>query len=83
MKRRDEDVVSATEIAQWAWCPESWRLELLGHRPGNERALRRGEKRHSSLARFEGWSAVATKLGLWLLVLALLLVALALVLVMR
>lgn len=80
MRIRDPEIVSASEIASWAWCPESWRLETLGHEPGNERDLRRGERRHSLLARFERWSALALRLGVWLVVLALLL-AVAFVLV--
>lgn len=79
--KRSDDMVSASEIAAWAWCPESWRLKALGHEPGNGRALRRGERRHTFLARFERWSGAAVRLGVWLFVLGLLLAALALVLV--
>jgi hypothetical protein len=79
MKRTD-DVVSASEIAAWAWCPESWRLENLGFEPENQAALKRGEKRHALTALFERWSRSAISLGLWLLALAVLLAVLALVL---
>lgn len=44
MSRRDPELVSASEIASWAWCPESWRLDALGAEPGNRDALRRGAR---------------------------------------
>ena len=34
-----DDVVTASEIASWAWCPEAWRLETLGHEPETRAAL--------------------------------------------
>jgi hypothetical protein len=79
MKRTD-DVVSASEIAQWAWCPEAWRLEALGHEPGNQQAIKRGETFHALTALFERWSSVAIRAGIWLLVVGLFLAALAFVL---
>jgi CRISPR-associated exonuclease Cas4 len=36
---RTSDVVSASEIASWAWCPESWRLTSLGAELENRAAL--------------------------------------------
>ena len=45
--RRDNDVVSASEIASWAWCPESWRLESLGAEPENQAELARGKAFHA------------------------------------
>lgn len=81
MKRRDDDVVSASEIASWAWCPESWRLAALGHEPEDRAALARGEEHHARKAAFEGRSRSAISLGRWLLAASLLLAALALILV--
>src|SRR4051812_33777471 len=81
MRERDPEIVSASEIASWAWCPESWRLAALGHKPGNQAALKRGEKRHTRTALFERWSVLAIKIGIWLVVVASLLAALAFVLV--
>jgi hypothetical protein len=80
MKRTD-DVVSASEIAAWAWCPESFRLDALGLEPENRAAIERGEQFHARTAAFEERSRSAISVGWWLLVLALLLAALALVLV--
>jgi hypothetical protein len=81
MKRRDDDVVSASEIASWAWCPESWRLSSLGHKAENRAAMKRGEKFHAHTARFEGRSRSAISLGWRLLAVAFLLALLAFVLV--
>jgi hypothetical protein len=39
MKPRDPDIVSAAEIASWAWCPESWRLSSLGREPSSREAM--------------------------------------------
>jgi hypothetical protein len=80
MPNRTPDVVTASEIAAWAWCPESWRLESLGLEPGNRAALRRGERFHARTAAFEGWSRWAVRAGFWLLATALLLAAAAFVL---
>jgi hypothetical protein len=77
MKRNDR-IVSASEIASWAWCPESWRLDVLGAEPSNRAALARGERFHALRAAFEAWSRLAITLGWWLLALAVLVVLLAL-----
>ena len=74
---RNDDVVSASEIASWAWCPEAWRLQALGAEPRNRAALKRGGRIHWLTALFERGSAVAIRLGWWLLGLALVLALLA------
>ena len=58
MKQLDDDVVSASEIAQWAWCPESWRLDSLGFEPGNRAALEKGESDPRANGDFRGVVAV-------------------------
>jgi hypothetical protein len=78
--KRSDDVVSASEIASWAWCPESWRLESLGAEPSNRADRDRGERFHSRTAAFESRSRSAMALGWWLLAAALLVAALAFVL---
>lgn len=72
-------MVSASEIASWAWCPESWRLDSLGAEPSHRVELARGETHHASKAAFEERSRSAIWLGWYLLVFAALvgLVALA------
>jgi hypothetical protein len=83
MKDRDPDLVTAAEIASWAWCPESWRLDSPGAEPGNQAARDRGEASHARKAVLEAGSRSAVSLGWWLLAAAagLLLAALGLVLV--
>jgi len=61
MKR--SEVVSASEIASWAWCPESWRLKALGAEPTNLEDFERGELHHASKAAFEEHSRSAISLG--------------------
>lgn len=78
MKQRS-DIVSATEIADWAWCPEAWRLKSLGHDSSNQAALKRGEKHHGRKAWYEVLSRSAISFGWWLVALAVVLVVLALV----
>lgn len=73
MSKKQSDVVSASEIAAYAFCPESWRLETLGKEPGNTAELARGKAFHTRIARLEVWSRRAVKAGLLILLLALLL----------
>ncbi len=42
MRERDPSIVTVSEIADWAWCPEAWRLRSLEHAPGNRAALQNG-----------------------------------------
>ncbi|WP_435022738.1 hypothetical protein TA3x_005816 (plasmid) [Tundrisphaera sp. TA3] len=62
-------MVSASEIASWEWCPESWRLHAIGHKSGNREALERGTEHHTEKAVFEKRSRSAISLGWWLIVL--------------
>lgn len=70
MKRTD-DVVTASEIAAWVWCPESWRLAALGHEPSNRASLELGEKHHRKKAAFEVLSRVLIRVGAFVLLFAL------------
>jgi hypothetical protein len=76
MSSKPTDVVSASEIASWAWCPESWRLVARGEEPENKVELARGKRFHERTSTFEVWSRRAVSLGLWLCVLAMVLAAL-------
>lgn len=80
MKRPNSNMVSASEIASWGWCPESWRLDSLGEPPSNVKALEHGEATHRDLIAAEHSSKALSSLGLWLLVAAGLLAVLSLVL---
>lgn len=79
MKPRDPDIVSASEIASWAWCPESWRLSSLGHEPNNREAMAKGSRRHEGKAAFEELSRSTISVG-WGLVAAGVLLALTVIL---
>lgn len=76
--RRTDDVVTASEIASWAWCPESWRLDSLGAEPGNRDELARGETHHATKAAFEERSRSAIAVGWCLLAFAVLVALVAL-----
>ena len=69
MNSKASDVVSASEIASWAWCPEAWRLEALGEEPQNEEDRARGTTFHARAAAAETLSRRVVRLGRWLLVL--------------
>jgi len=71
MKSRSNDVVSASEIASWVWCPETWRLEALGQEPANEAERARGDTFHARTAAAEIASRRVAVLGRWLLALGL------------
>ncbi len=71
-KYQDPDVVSASEIASYWFCPEAWRLgSSLGLELNNERELSRGEKIHEKIAAVERHSQAALRLGFALVALAL------------
>lgn len=73
MNRNDDVVVTASEIAAWAWCPESWRLGALGLEPGNRASLERGEKHHRKKAAFEVLSRLLIRVGVSVLLFAIVL----------
>ena len=75
MNRRESDIVSASEIAAYAWCPESWRLDAMGAKPGNEAALAAGERAHKKNAAVEVESRSAISLCWWLIVAAVVLLS--------
>ena len=76
MAKRHHDVVSASEIGSWAWCPEAWRLgQGLGLRPGNEEQLSEGERFHVQTAAVERHTVAALRVGLLLFALGLIALA--------
>ena len=64
-RRREDDFITATEIACWAYCPEQWRLEYgLELLPANRAALDAGTRHHARKAaaeRIAGWLVVLGK----------------------
>ena len=67
------DVVSASEIASWAWCPEAWRLEAVGEAPADVMPLARGRTLHARMAAADVSTGRAVRVGGWFLAVALLL----------
>jgi PD-(D/E)XK nuclease superfamily len=73
------DVVSASEIASWVYCPEQWRLQYgLGHKSENVASLDRGERFHKSTAVVERSSRRILRLAVILIVVAALLLVVVL-----
>jgi len=61
------ELISAAEVAAWAYCPESWRLQYgLGLEPENHSALRAGTRHHARKAFAERLAGTAIMLG-WIL----------------
>ena len=72
----DEPIISANEVASWAFCPEAWRLEHGFKLPsGNARERVAGERHHVATARVERTAGSSITLGRVLLALAALLAA--------
>jgi hypothetical protein len=68
--KRDNELITASEIACWVYCPEQWRLQYgLGLKAQNRIALDRGSRHHAAKAVAERIAGAALRLG-WFLVLA-------------
>ena len=62
------DVISASEIASFAYCPEQWRLQYgFGHESENVGSLKRGEALHTKTASVEVSSRHAFRMS-WVLI---------------
>ncbi len=65
------DLVSASEIAAFVYCPEQWRLlDGLGLEPGNRAAMDAGTQHHEQKAVAERVAGGSITLGRFLAVLA-------------
>ena len=64
LKSRDPGLVTASEIASYAFCPEAWRLGVgLGLEANNEPVLARGERIHATTAAVEERFPVVLQIG--------------------
>ncbi len=73
MGKRKRELVTATEIACWAYCPEQWRLQHgLGLKTENRAGLAAGDRHHARKAVVERVAGMFIALGQVLLVLAML-----------
>jgi hypothetical protein len=69
--QRPDDLISATEIASWVYCPESWRLEhALELKSGNKREKAAGTSHHARKAVAERVAGSSIALGRFLVFLA-------------
>jgi hypothetical protein len=72
-----EDLITASEIASFVYCPEAWRLEHgMGREPENRAAIDAGTRHHSRRAAAERVAGGAIRLGQMIVVAALLLLVL-------
>ena len=75
--RRSDDLITASEIASFAYCPEQWRLEYaLGLSVGNQAALEAGTWHHARKAAAEREAGWSIRLGQVIIIAALLLLLL-------
>jgi hypothetical protein len=76
-RRRAAEVISAEEIACYAYCPEQWRLQHgLGLTPVNQEILNAGVRHHTRKAVAERVAGASMLLGQFLVIIAILALAL-------
>jgi hypothetical protein len=63
--------VTASEIASWVYCPESWRLKALGHESANQVARDEGTVRHGQMDAVERVARASIAIGRILIIVAL------------
>jgi hypothetical protein len=70
-RSREADLITATELACFAYCAEQWRLQHgLGLAAGNRPALDAGTHHHEQKAAAEQIAGVSIELGRFVAVLA-------------
>jgi hypothetical protein len=70
-RQREDDFITAAELACFAYCPEQWRLEYgLGLAPANQAALDGGTRHHDRKAVAERITGGSIMLGRFLAILA-------------
>jgi hypothetical protein len=75
--RRSDDLITASEIACFAWCAEAWRLEYgLGLPAENQAEREAGTRHHARKAAAERVAGLSIHLGQVLVIAALLLLLL-------
>ena len=80
-RQAPDDVITAEEIACFAYCPEQWRLQYgLGLPPANREALRAGTRHHARKAVAERLASASIAFGRILAVIALAVLGLLLLL---
>jgi hypothetical protein len=76
--RQDQppETVTASEIDNWVYCPESWRLSALGHEAINQPARDAGTTHHDEKATAEVIAGGSIAVGWWLIIAALIILGL-------
>jgi hypothetical protein len=70
-QQNQDELVTATEIACWLYCPEQWRLQYgLGLEPENRKELAAGEGHHARKAAAERLAGGSIAIGRFLAVAA-------------
>jgi len=70
-RQESSDLITAQEIACWAYCPEQWRLQYgQGLRPANQAELNAGTRHHEQKAVVERVAGGSIAVGRILAVLA-------------
>ncbi len=69
------ETVTASEIAEWAFCPESWRLSAVGTPSTNQPKREAGAVHHEEKAAAERAAGGSIAIGRILIVVALLALA--------
>ena len=77
---RRDDTVAASEIANWVFCHEAWRLDAIGHKASNQPERDGGTAHHVDLATTERIAGGAIGVGIWMVLLAMLAIVTLLVL---
>ena len=76
MEHRPPEIVTASEIAEWAFCAEAWRLNAIGAPSANQPAREAGTAHHGQKATAERVAGGSIALGWWLVVAALIVLGL-------
>jgi len=72
---KNSEIVTASEIAEYVFCPEAWRLARLGHASSNQTEREAGTVHHARKATAEVVAGSSIALGRWLILAALLALA--------
>jgi hypothetical protein len=73
----NQETVTASEIGDYVYCPEAWRLAQLGHESANHSVQRAGTSHHARKAAAERIAGGLIAVGRILIVAALLALLLA------
>jgi hypothetical protein len=72
MRQKPPEPVTASEIADFVFCPEAWRLAQTGHQAANQAVQRAGTEHHTEKATAERFVGGSIAVGHILLVMAVL-----------